>query len=104
MRERNGWARSLHDIATGTLANSQQFGRFCLKVLGSPCTVCREVFQNILTKKLVLTEVLDPTADLFVGPRYWAIGDLVERRGFLVACDDGSGGDLTSSVSCVAIG
>mmetsp|Transcript_29312 Transcript_29312/g.83354 ORF Transcript_29312/g.83354 Transcript_29312/m.83354 type:complete len:963 (+) Transcript_29312:160-3048(+) len=34
-----------------------------------------QVFQNILTKKLVLTEVLDPTADLFVGPRYWAIGD-----------------------------
>mmetsp|Transcript_98924 Transcript_98924/g.285508 ORF Transcript_98924/g.285508 Transcript_98924/m.285508 type:complete len:975 (+) Transcript_98924:130-3054(+) len=34
-----------------------------------------QMFQNILTKKLILTEVLDPTADLFVGPRYWAIGD-----------------------------
>jgi len=33
------------------------------------------VFQNIIKQKLVLTERLDPTADLCVGPAYWAIGD-----------------------------
>jgi len=34
-----------------------------------------KVFQNIIKQKLVLTERLDPTADLCVGPSYWAIGD-----------------------------
>lgn len=34
-----------------------------------------KVFQNVLTQKLILTERLDETADLFVGPQYWSIGD-----------------------------
>jgi len=34
-----------------------------------------KMFQNVLTQKLALVEQLDETADLFVGPQYWAIGD-----------------------------
>merc|ERR1719238_866808 len=33
------------------------------------------MFQGILEKKLNLVEKLDPTADLYVGPQYWSIGD-----------------------------
>eukprot|EP00930_Biecheleria_cincta_P019609 TRINITY_DN1491_c0_g1_i3.p1 TRINITY_DN1491_c0_g1~~TRINITY_DN1491_c0_g1_i3.p1 ORF type:complete len:937 (+),score=157.54 TRINITY_DN1491_c0_g1_i3:150-2960(+) len=34
-----------------------------------------KLFQHILEKTLTLTEKLDPTADLFQGCQYWALGD-----------------------------
>jgi len=34
-----------------------------------------KIFQNVLEVKLTLTEKLDPTADLYVGCQYWALGD-----------------------------
>eukprot|EP00747_Dinoflagellata_sp_TGD_P061167 gnl/TRDRNA2_/TRDRNA2_152394_c1_seq2.p1 gnl/TRDRNA2_/TRDRNA2_152394_c1~~gnl/TRDRNA2_/TRDRNA2_152394_c1_seq2.p1 ORF type:complete len:783 (+),score=164.24 gnl/TRDRNA2_/TRDRNA2_152394_c1_seq2:233-2350(+) len=34
-----------------------------------------QLFQNVLEKKLTLVEQLDLTADLCLGPQYWAIGD-----------------------------
>eukprot|EP00930_Biecheleria_cincta_P019608 TRINITY_DN1491_c0_g1_i2.p1 TRINITY_DN1491_c0_g1~~TRINITY_DN1491_c0_g1_i2.p1 ORF type:complete len:950 (+),score=159.99 TRINITY_DN1491_c0_g1_i2:177-3026(+) len=34
-----------------------------------------KLFQNILENTLTLTEKLDPTADLFQGCQYWALGD-----------------------------
>lgn len=33
------------------------------------------LFQDILEKKLELMQKLDPTADLYQGPQYWALGD-----------------------------
>jgi len=34
-----------------------------------------KLFQNVLEQKVTLVEKLDPTADLFAGCRYWALGD-----------------------------
>lgn len=34
-----------------------------------------KLFQTVLETKLNLVEKLDPTADLYVGPQYWALGD-----------------------------